>query len=288
MNPFEIIRAEAANFPITVLCLLLGVSKSGYYAFLGRGRSERRDTDLRVTTKIRAIHADTRGVYGSRRMTEELDEDVGRNRVARLMRENGLLACSPRRFRVTTDSDHALPIAPNLLEQDFTADAPNRVWVGDITYVWTAQGWGYLAVLLDLFSRRVVGWSFAGHMRQELPLKAFRRALEARQPGPGLIHHSDRGSQYAGRKYRSMLTEHEVACSMSRAGDCYDNAVAESFFASLKKECLSRKHFATYTEAFDAIAAYIDGFYNPVRRHSTLGYLSPINYEQVWSRSHAA
>ena len=147
MNPFEIIRAEAANFPITVLCLLLGVSKSGYYAFLGRGRSERQDTDLRVTTKIRAIHAGTRGVYGSRRMTEELDEDVGRNRVARLMRENGLLARSPRKFRVTTDSDHALPIAPNLLEQDFTADAPNRIWVGDITYVWTAQGWGYLAVL---------------------------------------------------------------------------------------------------------------------------------------------
>jgi putative transposase len=288
MNPFEIIRAEAANFPITVLCLLLGVSKSGYYAFLGRGRSERQDTDLRVTTKIRAIHAGTRGVYGSRRMTEELDEDVGRNRVARLMRENGLLARSPRKFRVTTDSDHPLPIAPNLLEQDFTADAPNRVWVGDITYVWTAQGWGYLAVLLDLFARRVVGWAFANHMRQELPLKALRRALEARQPASGLIHHSDRGSQYAGRKYRSVLTEHEVACSMSRAGDCYDNAVAESFFASLKKECLSRTHFATYTEAFDAIAAYIDGFYNPVRRHSALGYLSPISYEQVWSRSQAA
>ena len=193
-----------------------------------------------------------------------------------------------RKFRVTTDSDHSLPIAPNLLEQDFTADAPNRVWVGDITYVWTAQGWSYLAVLLDLFARRVVGWAFANHMRQELPLKALRRALEARQPGSGLIHHSDRGSQYAGRKYRAVLTEHEVACSMSRAGDSYDNAVAESFFASLKKECLSRTHFATYTEAFDAIAAYIDGFYNPVRRHSALGYVSPISYEQVWNRSHAA
>lgn len=288
MNPFEIIRAEAANFPVTLLCLLLGVSKSGYYAFLGRGRSERQDTDLRVTTKIRAIHAGTRGVYGSRRMTEELDENVGRKRVARLMRENGLLARSPRRFRVTTDSDHPLPVAPNLLEQNFTADGPNRVWVGDITYVWTAQGWAYLAVLLDLFSRRVVGWAFASHMRQELPLKALSRALEARQPAAGLIHHSDRGSQYAGRRYRAVLTEHQVACSMSRAGDCYDNAVAESFFASLKKECLSRMHFATYTEAFDAIAAYIDGFYNPVRRHSSLGYVSPINYENVWTRSQAA
>ena len=289
MSPFEIILAEAAQFPVTVLCALLGVSTSGYYAFLARGRSMREATDLRLTTKIRAVHARTRGVYGSRRIAEELDEPVGRNHVARLMRENDLLARSPRRFRVTTDSKHSLPIAPNLLEQDFTADGPNRVWVGDITYVWTAEGWGYLASLLDLFGRRVVGWAFADHMRTELPLKALQRALEARSPAPGLIHHSDRGSQYASREYRQVLRDHQLACSMSRAGDCYDNAVAESFFASLKKECLSRVHFATLTEAYDAIAAYIDGFYNPVRRHSALGYLSPINYELAWNRrGHAA
>jgi transposase InsO family protein len=288
MNPFEIIRAEAAKFPVTLLCTLLGVSTSGYYAFLQRGHSTRQDTDLRLTTKIRAIHARTNAVYGSRRMKRELDERVGRNHVARLMRDNGLLARTPKRFRVTTDSDHALPIAPNLLEQNFTADGPNRVWVADITYVWTAQGWGYLAVLLDLFGRRVVGWAFAKHMRTELPLKALQRALAARQPAPGLIQHSDRGSQYASRRYRKVLLDHEAACSMSRAGDCYDNAVAESFFASLKKECLSRSHFATYTEAYDAIAAYIDGFYNPVRRHSALGYLSPIDYENVWRCSQAA
>lgn len=284
MSPFEIILAEAAQFPVTVLCALLGVSTSGYYAFLARGRSMREATDLRLTTKIRAVHARTRGVYGSRRMAEELDEPVGRNHVARLMRENDLLARSPRRFRVTTNSKHALPIAPNLLEQDFTVDGPNRVWVGDITYVWTAEGWGYLASLLDLFGRRVVSWAFADHMRTELPLKALQRALEARSPAPGLIHHSDRGSQYASREYRQVLRDHQLACSMSRAGDCYDNAVAESFFASLKKECLSRVHFATLTEAYDAIAAYIDGFYNPVRRHSALGYLSPINYELAWNR----
>jgi putative transposase len=188
MSPFEIILAEAAQFPVTVLCALLGVSTSGYYAFLARGRSTREATDLRLTTKIRAVHARTRGVYGSRRMAEELDEPAGRNRVARLMRENDLLARSPRRFRVTTDSKHSLPIAPNLLEQDFSADGPNRVWVGDITYVWTAEGWGYLASLLDLFGRRVVGWAFADHMRTELPLKALQRALEARSPAPGLIH----------------------------------------------------------------------------------------------------
>jgi transposase InsO family protein len=279
MSSFEIIRAEAANFPVTVLCELLEVSKSGYYAHLGREESAKELMDLRVTTKVRAIHVRTHNVYGSRRMLHELDEPIGRNRLARLMRENGLQAQAPRRFRVTTDSGHALPVASNLLKQDFDVDEPNRVWVGDITYVWTAQGWCYLAVLLDLFSRRVVGWAFADHMRRELPLSALHRALQARQPAAGLVHHSDRGSQYASHDYRNTLLAHQVACSMSRAGDCYDNAVAESFFASLKKECLSRVHLATRTEAHDAIKAYIDGFYNPVRRHSGLGYMSPLDYE---------
>lgn len=288
MSSFEIIRAEAANFPVTVLCDLLEVSKSGYYAYVGREASAKQQKDLRVTTKVRAIHARTRGVYGSRRMLHELDETIGRNRLARLMREHGLLARAPRRFRVTTDSGHALPVANNLLEQDFEVDEPNRVWAGDITYVWTAQGWCYLAVLLDLFSRRVVGWAFADHMRRELPMNALHRALQARKPAAGLIHHSDRGSQYASHEYRNALLAHQVACSMSRAGDCYDNAVAESFFASLKKECLSRVHFATKTEAYDAIKSYIDGFYNPVRRHSGLGYLSPIDYETARRRAQTA
>jgi transposase InsO family protein len=287
MNLFEIIRAEAADFPVRLLCSLLGVSASGYYAYLSRERSVRRDTDVRVTTKIRAIHARTRGVYGSRRVVRELDEPIGRNRVARLMREHGLLARSPRRFRVTTDSAHMLAVAGNMLRQKFDVDEPNRVWVGDITYVWTAQGWCYLAVLLDLFSRRIVGWAFADHMRRELPLKALNRALQARQPAQGLIHHSDRGSQYASREYRATLLTHQVACSMSRAGDCYDNAVAESFFASLKKECLHRTHFATRTEAHDAVASYINSFYNPVRRHSSLGYMSPIDYEHLDRRVQA-
>lgn len=279
MNPFAIIRTEAAHFPITQLCALLGVSRSGYYAWHGRKSSERRQTDLRLTAKIRAIHASNDGVYGSRRIAAELDEPVGRHRVSRLMRNYGLQARTPRRYRATTDSNHDRPVAPNLLAQDFFTDAPNRIWVGDLTYVWTAEGWSYLAVLLDLYSRRVVGWSFADHMRTELPLTALRRALDARQPGPGLIHHTDRGSQYASGNYQKLLLKHEVACSMSRSGDCYDNAVAESFFASLKKERLHRKHFATRTEAYDAIANYIDGFYNPSRRHSALGYTSPIDYE---------
>jgi transposase InsO family protein len=288
MNLFELVRTEAANYPVAVLCRLLGISNSGYYAYLGRGPSDRVDNDLRITTKIRAIHARTRGVYGSRRMVRELDEPVGRRRVARLMREHGLLAQSPRRFRVTTDSAHALPIARNLLRQDFHVHEANQAWVADITYVWTAQGWCYLAVVLDLFSRRVVGWSFADHMRVELPLKALQRALKTRSLSAGLIHHSDRGSQYASRQYRQMLDAHQAACSMSRAGDCYDNAVAESIFASLKKECLARRPFATRTEAYDAVASYIDGFYNLVRRHSALGNVSPIEYEQERGVNHAA
>jgi putative transposase len=215
MNLFEIVRAEAASHPVVVLCRLLGVSKSGYYAYVGRERSERAHTDLRVTTKIRAIHARTRGVYGSRRMVHELDEPVGRKRVARLMREHGLLAHSPRRFRVTTDSQHALPVARNLLQQNFQVDEPNQAWVSDITYVWTAQGWCYLAVVLDLFSRRVVGWAFADHMRVDLPIKALERALKTRRLSAGLVHHSDRGSQYASRQYRRLLDAHQAACSMS-------------------------------------------------------------------------
>jgi len=291
MSEFELIRAEAANFPVTLLCELLEVSKSGYYAWRERPACSRDRDDVRLVTKIRAVHACNGAVYGSRRMTEELradDEVVGRSRVVRLMRENALQARRPRKFKTTTDSKHDKPIAPNLLEQQFDVDAPDEAWVGDITYVWTGEGWGYLAVLLDLFSRRVVGWSFAEHMRRELPLKALERAFEGRQPDAGLIHHTDRGSQYASRDYQSALKNRDAACSMSRAGDCYDNAVAESFFASLKKERLHRTHFATRTEAYDAIAEYIDGFYNPVRRHSALGYLSPIDYERSMTLALAA
>lgn len=288
MSAFAVIRAEAAQYPVSRLCALLGVSTSGYYAWCRRGGSRRAHEDARVAVKIRAVHARTRGVYGSRRMARELDEDIGRNRTTRIMRDHGLQARAPRRFRTTTDSQHDRPVAPDLLGQNFHADEPNQAWVGDITYVWTAEGWSYLAVLLDLFSRRVVGWAFADHMRRQLVLDALHRALEARQPRPGLICHSDRGSQYASHDYQALLRSREVACSMSRPGDCYDNAVAESFFATAKKECILQQPFITRTQAFDCIANYIDGFYNPVRRHSTLGYCSPIDFERAWRRVQAA
>jgi transposase InsO family protein len=216
-------------------------------------------------------------------MHRELVEDgehVGRRRVRRLMREHGIVAVQTRRFHKTTDSNHTLGYAPNLLQQSFATHAPDRVWVGDITYIWTAEGWCYLAVLLDLYSRRVVGWALDEHMRAELPQRALGRALQARSPEPGLIHHSDRGSQYAAHDYRKLLAAWGASQSMSDAGNCYDNAVAESFFASLKKECISRHAFVTRTAAYDAVARYIDGFYNPTRRHSTLGYVSPLRYER--------
>ena len=292
MSDFALIRSEAPNFPVRVLCRLLGVSPSGYYAWLKRGGERtRRQDEVRLVAKMRAVHAETRGVYGSRRMTAELvadDEHVGRRRVRRLMRENGIEARRPRRFRVTTNSNHDDPIAPNRLEQDFAVSAPNEVWAGDITYIWTAEGWSYLAVIIDLYARRVVGWAIANNMRTELPLRALRRALELRRPAAGLVFHSDRGSQYASRAYRQVLADHEVAQSMSRAGDCYDNSPVESFFASLKKECVMRQHFATRTEAYDAVAAYIDGFYNPRRRHSSNEYLSPIDRELQSARAMAA
>lgn len=250
MSEFALVRMAAPEVPVRRLCRMLGVSPSGFYAWRARRDSGAPRDELRLVTKMRAVQKETGGVYGSRRMVAELRDDgerVGRRRVRRLMRKNGLQAQGPRRFKVTTDSDHAEPVAPDLLKQDFTARLPNRVWVGDITYVWTAEGWGYLSVLLDLHSRRVVGWAFDDNMRTELPLRALKRALTTRQPAAGLIHHTDRGSQYASRSYRDVLRQHEVAQSMSRPGDCYDNAVAESFFASLKKERLHRQHFATRT-----------------------------------------
>lgn len=285
MSVFDHIRAEAAEgSSVQRMCGLLGVSRSGYYDHVARHGQPPPADDERLVAKMRAFQSAANGAYGTRRMHRELvadGEHVGRRRVRRLMREHGIVAVHTKLFHKTTDSAHALGYSPNLLQQSFATASPDRVWVGDITYVWTAEGWCYLAVLLDLFSRRVVGWAFDEHMRTELPLRALSRALESRAPEPGLIHHSDRGSQYAAHDYRKLLAAWGVAQSMSGAGNCYDNAVAESFFANLKKECVNLTPFATRTEAYDAIAHYIDGFYNPTRRHSTLGYVSPLRYEQA-------
>ena len=283
MSPFELIRAEAADHSIQRMCRLLGVSRSGYYDYLARRELPPTPRHDRLLALIRSIHAACEGAYGVRRMHRELQdagENVSRKLVRSLMREHGIRSVHPRPFHKTTDSNHELGFAPNLLAQDFTVDAPDRVWVGDITYIWTAEGWTYLAVLLDLYARRVVGWAMDDSLHKELPLRALERALGARSPAPGVIHHSDRGSQYAAHDYRKLLARWQVSQSMSGAGNCYDNAVAESFFASLKKERLHHMVFATRTEAYDAVERYIDGFYNPTRRHSLLGYVSPLDYER--------
>ncbi len=284
MSVFDHIRAEAAEgSSVQRVCALLGVSRSGYYDHVARQALPTPSDEERLVTKMRAFQSAANGTYGKRRMHRELvadGEQVGRRRVGRLMREHGIVAVQTKLFHKTTDSNHKLGFAPNLLQQSFATHGADRVWVGDITYLWTGEGWCYLAVLLDLFSRRVVGWAIDEHMRADLPQRALERALQARCPQPGLIHHSDRGSQYAAHGYRKVLASWSVVQSMSDAGNCYDNAVAESFFASLKKECTSRTAFATRTEAYDAVARYIDGFYNPTRRHSTLGYVSPLRYEQ--------
>ena len=264
------------------MCRVLGVSRSGYYAWEARKPSERAREDEAIGAEIRAVHAKSRGRYGSPRVHAALrakGRRVARKRVERLMREAGLRARRKRRFRRTTDSAHSLPLAPNLLARDFTASAPNRAWVGDITYLWTAQGWLYLAVLIDLFSRRVVGWALSERIDEQLALDALNMALHTRRPPRGLVHHTDRGSQYASRAYRAVLRAAGIRRSMSRKGDCWDNAVAESFFAALKEELVEDVETLTRAEARKVVFEYIESFYNRERLHSTNAYTSPVNFE---------
>ncbi len=291
MNPYELVQSEATHFPVRLLCDAVGISRSAFYAQRTRAPSKRRRENERLLTEIRALHTEHHARLGSPRMRTELAERgvvAGKHRVARLMRENRIVSRVHRKFRHTTDSTHALPVAPNLLAQRFTTDAPNRAWVGDITYLWTAEGWAYLAVLLDLYSRRVVGWALRTTLHRELAVTTLKNALTLRKPPPGLVCHSDRGSQYASVEYRAVLAKHGALASMSAAGNCYDNAVAESFFATLKKELVHGKAFQTRTEAYDAIAQYIDHYYNAKRPHSAARSMSPTRFELASAHQHAA
>jgi putative transposase len=281
---FQFIDAAKEDFPVTRLCQVLGVSQSGYFAWRSRPASCHQREDLVLLAHIRSAFARSHGTYGSPRMTRELQDDglnVGRRRTARLMRENGLKARQTRRFKRTTDSHHAFPVAPNLLEQNFSAERPNQKWAADISYVWTCEGWLYLAVILDLFARRVVGWAVSDRLHQELALEALHKAVAVRRPSAGLIHHTDRGSQYCSLAYQAELRRHNIRISMSGKGNCFDNAVVETFFKTLKSELVWRTVFQTRAEAKDAIGRYIDGFYNPVRRHSTLDFVSPVQFERL-------
>jgi putative transposase len=289
---FAFILAQKALYPIAVLCDCLGVSRSGYYEWLSRPKAPRVRADIALTAHVRAVHARSQERYGSPRVHAELrakGHRIGKKRVERLMRENGLQAKRRRRFRSTTDSKHTNPVAPNRVARVFETGAPNQVWVTDVTAVWTLAGWIYLAAILDLYSRRIVGFTMSANNDTKLALSALYRALRERRPAPGLVHHSDRGSPYASAEYRAVLEAHEVASSMSRKGDCWDNAVAESFFSTIKAELIEHNRYATHEDAMQSISDYIDRFYNVERRHSFLGYLSPIEFElRSLSRQQAA
>jgi transposase InsO family protein len=281
---FSFIRVQKAFHAVRTLCRVLTVSRSGFYAWCRRPASQRAVDDSRLVAEVAAIFDENNRRYGSQRITSELrdnDVRVGRHRVRRLMHQLGLRARRRRRWVRTTDSRHQHPIAPNLLARNFTVDAPNRAWVADITYLPTKMGWLYLAVVIDLFSRAVVGWSMSRRIDGKLTLDALDAALLRRHVEPGLIAHSDRGTQYAATDYQQRLQEHGMICSMSRKGDCWDNAVAESFFATLKVELLGDDVFADQATAQKLVFEYIETYYNRRRRHSTLGYVSPAAYEEA-------
>ena len=287
---FAWIEERRAEWPVTTLCRVLEVSRSGFYAWRSRGPSETQTRRATLTEQVARIHAEAKARYGSPRMHAEL---VGRghdccvNTVARVMRQAGIAAKTRRKFRQTTDSNHPHPVAENVLDRQFDPAEPNASWVADVTYVPTREGWLYLAVVVDLFSRLVVGWSMAATMTSRLVVDALEMAVARRPEGSsGLVAHSDRGSQYASEHYRRRLKQERITCSMSRRGNCWDNAPMESFFASLKKELVHDEDYATRDEATASIFEYIEVFYNRVRRHSTLGYVAPAEFERTHNQTH--
>jgi len=279
------IEKHRSSFAVEKMCRSLKISKSGYYAWRDKPKSMRDLANEKLDHHIRTIYEQNKGRCGSPRITEALNEQgiaCSENRVANRMRRNEIKAKTKKRFKITTNSKHNHPIVPNLLNQDFTAYNPNQIWVSDITYIWTREGWLYLAVILDLFSRRIVGWAMSNRLGQELVLNAFQQALWRRRPGHGIIFHSDQGVQYACKAFRNLLKEHRFIQSMSGRGNCYDNAVVESFFHTLKTELVYFETYYTREEARNNIFEYIEIYYNKIRLHSTLKYCSPVKFEQRW------
>jgi len=292
---FRFIEEHSNSFPANRLCHVMGVSARGLRAFRSRPASRRQRSDLVVLAHIREQSRLSLGSYGRPRMTEELKEvgvDVGHRRVGRLMRQNGISVVRTRKYKVTTDSNHRFNIAPNLLDRDFAADRPNQKWAGDISYIWTREGWLYLAVMIDLHSRRVIGWAVSNRMKRDLAIRALKMAIAFRSPPKGCIHHTDRGSQYCSHDYQKLLRQHGFSVSplsgastpagqrMSGKGNCYDNAAVETFFKTIKAELMWRQSWETRRQAEMAIFQYINGFYNPRRRHSALGWRSPVAFER--------
>jgi transposase InsO family protein len=281
---YDFVEAHRERWPVRLMCRILDVSAAGYYDWRGRPRSAKTQRREALVVAIKAIHGEVKARYGSPRMHTEL---VARGQsccvktVARLMRLNGIAAKTKRKFRCTTDSNHAHPVAENIVDRDFNPKAANRIWTADITYISTAEGWLYLAVVEDLYSRQIVGWSMGERIDSRLVVDALGMALAGRLPGEGLVAHSDRGSQYASEHYQGLLARHGITCSMSRRANCWDNSPMESFFASLKKELVHDEKYATRAEARASLFEYIEMFYNRIRRHSSLGYKSPVEYERA-------
>jgi transposase InsO family protein len=283
---YQFIQAHQALFPVQRTCRLMNVSSSGFYAWRKRLVSAREMANQALVGQIRAAHATSRGSYGSPRIHRELKAQgiaCGLNRVARLMRRHQIHGRPMRRYRVTTRAKKAHAVAANLLAGHFAAERPNEKWLADLSYIRTVEGWLYLAVILDLFSRRVVGWAMEARLTSPLTERALKMAISRRQPAPGLVHHSDRGRQYTGQSYQQLLRQNKMLVSMSGAGNCYDNAPVESFFASLKSERVHQRRYRSREEARSDVFYYIEAFYNRRRRHSALGYLSPVDFERLYA-----
>ena len=280
---YDFMKENKAYFPIEKMAQVLKVSRSGYYRWKGNPRSPSKE-DRQLLDQIRNIYHGKRRKYGSPRITDELKDQgirVGKNRVAKLMKRDGLRAKAARKFKVTTNSNHSYPVCKNLLEKPFKADMPNQIWVSDITYIWTREGWLYLAAVLDLFSRQIVGWSMSSRQKQDLVIRALEHAVKRRQPDPGTIIHSDQGSQYASHHYQRIVKYYGLIQSMSHKGNCYDNAVMESFFHTMKVEHIyGEPAFETRNQAIKSIFYYIEIFYNRERKHSSIGYKSPVDFEK--------
>jgi len=288
---FAFIHAEKASFPVAALCRLLGVTRQGYYAYASRPPSERLNRERTLQQRVQQIHVESRGTYGSPRVLKALrqhGEPASKRSVERALRSLGLRGRSPRRWRATTRANPLHPIVENVLNRDFEASRPNERWVTDISYIWTDEGWCYLAAILDLFSRSVVGWALDSTLSTSLPLTALDMAVRRRRPSKGLLHHSDRGCQYTSTEYRDVLAELGVTVSMSRKGNCWDNAVAESFFATLKTELIYGRTWPTRVELRAAVFEYIEVFYNRRRLHSSVAYRTPAQVESDFALGDAA
>jgi putative transposase len=278
----KFIGEHGSGFRVKKMCRILAISRSTYYAWRKRPKCFRKQENDSLLEKIKSAHKHSRMTYGSPRITRDLRDNgiiCGKNRIARLMRNHGIFAKTKRRFRITTCSNHSLPVAENLLNRRFETDRPNKVWLSDITYIWTREGWLYLSAVLDLYSRRIIGWSMGERLTQDLVITALQQALGRRKPVSGAVFHSDRGSQYAADAFRGILKQHKFSQSMSSTGNCYDNAVMESFFHTLKTEVVYFEKYGSRAQARQSIFEYIEVFYNRIRRHSSLGYLSPLEFE---------